>query len=246
MELLIALIIILGRHEKANYFIENDHDFFNQMKRRTVDNSIEWSILIASILMSLMFLGALVYYLITDPSLSKTLGLVFIAHTFGGRAAGIGLCIMAELAPWVTVLYNFFLEILIVCWVYSLFVLSINNYLKFRGLRLFSLRLERKARKHKDKIANYGWIGIFLFVMAPFPATGPVIGSIVGYLLKFPVWRNFSAALFGTLTAIVVWFFFFDFLEQNLHVIRFVFGGIIGVAVLSYLFSMKNWFSKQE
>ena len=215
------------------------------MKKRTLYNSSEGQILIVGILMALLLVGTIGYYLITDPIMSRTLGLVFVAHTFGGRAAGIGLCIIAELNSLVTVLYNFYLEVLIVCWTYSLFVLSINNYIKFRGLRLYSLRLERKARRHKDKIANYGWIGLFLFVMVPFPATGPVIGSIIGYLLKFRLWRNFSATFLGTLSAIVIWFVFFDFLEQHLHMIRFVFGGIIVIAVLSYIGQIKNWFANQ-
>lgn len=216
------------------------------MKKSGRPGSSERFILLASIAMSLLLIAGVGYYLIVDPKMSKTLVLVFIAHTFGGRAAGVGLCLMDGLNPFFTVFYNFFLEILIVCWAYSLFVLSINNYVKFRVIKFYALRLERKARKHKRKIADYGWLGIFFFVMLPFPATGPVIGSIVGYLLRLKVWYNLSAAFLGTLLAIVIWFVFFDFLEQNLHIIRYIFFSILGVAALSYFFTIKEWFTKRN
>lgn len=185
--------------------------------------------------MSLLLVVVIGYYAIVDTEMSTTLGLVFIAHTFGGRAAGIGLCILNGLNFFVTIFYNFYLEVFIVFFTYSLFVLSITNHIKLRGVKLFALRLERKARTHKGKIANYGWIGLFLFVMAPLPVTGPVIGAIIGYLLKFKIWRNFSATFLGTLAAIILWTFFFDFLDQHLNLVRYVFLGIVAVVVLSYL-----------
>ncbi len=178
--------------------------------------------------------------------MSRTLTLVFLVHTFGGRAAGVGLCLIDGLNPFVTIFYNLYLEVLIVGWTYSLFVLSINKYIKFRSFKYYACRLERKARKHKDKIANYGWSGIFLFVMLPLPATGPVTGSIVGYLLQLRVWYNLSATFLGTFAAIVIWFVFFDALEQNLHIIRLVFAAIIAIAAISYISTINNWFSKKD
>jgi len=222
------------------------------MKKRTlyIYKLTEWRILLAGILLSVLLIAAIGYYLITDPLLSRTLFLVFVAHTFGGRAAGIGLCIIDGLNPLVSILYNFYIEVLIVFFTYSLFVLSISNYIGFRILRLYALRLERKARKHKVKIANYGWIGLFIFVMLPLPATGPVMGSIIGYLTKMSYWRNFSSVFLGTFTAIVIWFVFFDFLEQHLNIIRFIFISIIAIVVLSYIstisLTIKKWLGNKS
>jgi|GEM_PF-464583 len=201
------------------------------MKKRTLYlyKLTEWRILLAGILLSTLLIAVIGYYMISDPLMSRTLILVFVAHTFGGRAAGIGLCIIDGLNPLVSILYNFYIEILIVFWTYSLFVLSISNYIGLRFLRLYALKLERKARKHKVKVASYGWIGLFIFVMLPLPATGPVMGSIIGYLTKMSLWRNFSSVFMGTFTAIVIWFVFFDFLEQHLHIIRFIFVAIIAI-----------------
>ncbi len=221
------------------------------MKKRThyIYKSAEWRILLAGILLSLLLVGVIGYYLIADPQISRTLGLVFVAHTFGGRAAGIGLCIINELSPLVSILYNFYIEVLIVFCTYSLFTLSISNYIGLRGLRFFALRLERKARKHKAKIEKYGCIGLFVFVMLPLPATGPVMGSIIGYLLKLRLWRNFAAIFMGTFAAIVIWFVFFDFLGQQLHIIRYVFVVIIAIVVLSYIstiiHTINTWIAKR-
>jgi uncharacterized membrane protein YdjX (TVP38/TMEM64 family) len=113
-------------------------------------------------------------------------------------------------------------------------------------LRLFALRLERRARKHKEKIEKYGWIGLFLFVMTPLPVTGPVIGSIIGSLVKMKLLKNFSAVLLGTLGAIIAWTLFFDFLEEHLHVIRYVFIAMIVVVSLSYVSTIKNWLAEKR
>jgi len=84
-----------------------------------------------------------------------------------------------------------------------------------------------KALKNKQKIERFGWLGIFFFVMAPLPVTGPVIGSIIGYMLRLSLIKNFSATFSGTLTAIIVWFQFFDFLEERFHMIQYIFALIV-------------------
>jgi len=198
-------------------------------------------ILWAGIVMSILLVCAIEYYRVIDFQKAQTLFLAFVAHALGGRAAGVGLCLMNGLCQVWTIMYNFYIEILIVFLVYSVFVLSINNYVKLRIVRFMALKLERKARRHKDNIKRYGWIGLFFFVMVPLPVTGPVMGAIVGYLLKFRSWGNFSAVLLGTLTAITTWTVFFDFLDRHLHIIQYVFIGIIIVAGLSYIKTIRDW-----
>jgi uncharacterized membrane protein len=202
----------------------------------------EGRLLLAAVFLSVLLAVSLWIYRGTNPEMAKVLFLVFIAHTVGGRAAGIGLCILNGLGFAPSILYNFLIEILIVFYTYSIFVLSANNVIKSRLFRLAVLRVDRKARRHKDKIASYGWWGVFVFVMVPLPFTGPVMGSVIGYLLRFKILRNFSAVFLGTLTAIVVWVLFFDFLEQHLHIIRYVFVGIIAVVGVSYFRTIREWF----
>ncbi len=207
-------------------------------------NTTEVRIFWAGIFMTLLLLAVIGYFLKVDYKMAETLAMAFVAHTFGGRAAGIGLCIMHEFSFFYTVFYNFYLEVLIVCFTYSVFVLSINNYVKLRSVKFYALRLERKARVHKDLIRKYGWIGLFLFVMTPLPVTGPVIGSIIGYLLHFRTLKNFSAVLLGTMAAILLWSGFFDYLEQHLHIVQYILLAIVAFVLFSYFKSIKNWLAK--
>lgn len=169
-----------------------------------------------------------------------------MAHSFGGRAAAIGLSIMNEMEFLPTLIYNFFLESQITCVVYSLFVLSITNYIKVGWVVRISNQMMCNADKNREKIEKYGWIGLFLFVMAPLPGTGPLMGSLLGYLLKIGIWRNFSAVLLGTFTAIFLWIICFDFLEQHLHMIQYIFGAIIVFVIFSHFKTIKGWFTRKD
>lgn len=204
-------------------------------KEKKISRTPEGRILWAGVGLSGTLILVILYYLVVDYKTAETLFLAFLAHTFGGRAAGIGLCIIGKFSVFWTIVYNFYLEVLIVCFAYAVFILSLNNYIKFRWVTRYTVKAMHNAATHKDKVEKYGWIGLFLFVMAPLPVTGPVMGSIIGYLLRMSVLRNFSAIFPGTLAAIVVWVLCFDFLEQHLHIIQYVIMGIIGIVILSHL-----------
>lgn len=199
--------------------------------KHTLLNSIEFKLLIAGVFLSVLLMVCIGYYAITDFRTAETLLLVFGAHTFGGRAAGVGLCIYNGMGALPAIVYNFYIEVLIVCFTYAGFVLSTKSYLRVGWIMTLITQLNEKAFEHKDKIKPYGWIGIFFFVMAPLPVTGPVVGSIIGYMLRLSLVRNLSATFLGTLTAIIVWFYCFDFLEHRFHIIQYVFV-VIAVAIL--------------
>lgn len=211
----------------------------------TIYTTTEWRVFGAGVFLSTLLIGAAWYFFETDPKMLQALSLIFVAHALGGRAAGIGLCIMHGLSASWTIAYNFYLEVLIVCFTYSISLLAINNYIKFRAIRYYARLLERKAKRHRGKIERYGWLGLFLFVMTPLPVTGPVVGSIIGSLLQFRVSKNFSACLLGTLAAIVTWTYFFDYLEHNLNIIRYVLLVIIAIVIISYALDLKNSFTKE-
>ena len=175
-------------------------------------NTAEGRIFLTGLMLSLLLLITIGYFTYIDIGTAKTLTLAFFAHTFGGRAAGIGLCIMQGFGPIITIAYNFYLEVLIVCFAYSIFVLTTNNYIRVMWVANLIERLAQKAEEQKDKVQSFGWIGLFIFVMLPLPVTGPVMGSVIGYMIRINLFKNFSATGSGTLAAIIIWFFCFDFL----------------------------------
>ena len=209
-------------------------------------HTIEGRLLLSGVFLSLLLMAFISFLGFTESQTAKNLALVFIAHTFGGRAAGIGLCIINGYGALPTIIYNFYIEVLIVCFTYAGFVLSTTNYLKIEWLNKLMDRLAQKAIEKKEKIEPFGWIGIFFFVMAPLPVTGPVVGSIIGYMLRLSLFRNFSATFLGTLSAIIVWFYCFDFLEQRFHMIQYLFAAIVIIILISYFKKIKKFIANRS
>jgi uncharacterized membrane protein len=203
--------------------------------------TVEGRLLLTGIILTLALVTFLGIYGFINFSATKMLFFVFLSHIVGSRAAGIGLCILNGFNPFTTIAYNFYVEILIVCFTYSGFVLSTTNYLKIEWIKRFMDQLAAKALEQKEKIASYGWIGIFLFVMAPLPVTGPVVGSIIGYMLRMSLFRNFTATALGTLSANIAWCYGFEFLEQRFHMIQYIFGAIVVIVMIPYLKQIKKF-----
>jgi len=214
--------------------------------RHTLLNTIEGRLLLSGFFLSFLLMAVIGFYGITEIQIAETLVLVFIAHTVGGRAAGIGLCIYNGFGTFPTIFYNFYIEVLIVCFTYAAFVLSTTNYLRNEWLIKFMARLHGKALEKKEKIEPFGWIGIFLFVMAPLPVTGPVMGSIIGYIIRLSFLKNFTATLMGTLSAIIIWFYCFDFLEQRYHMIQYLFAAIVIIVLIPYLKKIKKFITDNK
>jgi uncharacterized membrane protein len=194
----------------------------------------EGRLLMAGMAMALLLMGTIGVYLFTDTDMAKTLILTFFANTFGGRSVGIGLCIIQELSAFTTIFYNFYLEVMVSIFTYCIFALTTTNHLRVEWVIRVMERITAKALMHKRKIERFGWVGLFFFVMIPLPVTGPVVGSIIGRMIGLSVLKNFSAAFLGTLTAIYLWFEFFEFLDERLQMIQYFFAVIVILAFLPY------------
>ncbi|MDD9301474.1 MAG: small multi-drug export protein [Desulfobacter sp.] len=204
-------------------------------------HTTEGRILIFGVFLAFTFIALVGGVSAVDFSLAKILVLVILAHLVGSRAGGIGLCIINGFDPLTTISYNFYIETLIVCFTYSGFVLSTTNYLKVEWIKRFMNKLANKAMEKKEKIKRWGWIGIFSFVMAPLPVTGPVIGSIIGYMLKMRLVSNFTATALGTLTATIIWCYGFEFLEQRFQMVQYLFAAICVMVLIPYLKPIKKF-----
>ncbi|PIP41978.1 MAG: hypothetical protein COX19_02160 [Desulfobacterales bacterium CG23_combo_of_CG06-09_8_20_14_all_51_8] len=204
-------------------------------------------LLYASLAMFMGFLGMVGYAFLKDSELGQTLLGSFAAHILGGRAAGVGLCIAFDVNLVLTILYNMFLEVLIVIFTFSIFLFSFNNsYFRFGFLQKAIRNSARNAIKYEAVISRYGWIGIFAFVMIPLPMTGPVVGSFLAYFLNFSLKKNFITVFSGTFVAIVIWSFFFEFLSVHITKIQGVLAVIAIVIGVYFLKHIRNWFSKAE
>lgn len=143
--------------------------------------------------------------LFVNPGLYRVLSSTAIVHIMGGRALGVATCLSANISPFNTILYNFFLEVVIVLIAYGIVVLIMRNVIQPKLLHSTVRQAELTAQKQKTNIKKYGAIGLFLFVMFPFFMTGPVMGAIIGYLLHYRAINNFLIVFSGTLCSIVVY-----------------------------------------
>ena len=165
----------------------------------------EVKILLTGLILSFLTCLYLLYLLFTNFGLYKILSSTAIVHIMGGRALGIAACLAADISLFYTISYNFFLEVVIVLITYGMVVLIMRNIIQPKLFRSAVKQAELAAQDQKTNIKKYGSIGLFLFVMLPFFMTGPVIGSIIGYLLNYKAINNFLIVFSGTLSSILIY-----------------------------------------
>ena len=203
-------------------------------------NMIEVKILFIGLVFMALTGIYFLYLLFTDLGLYKVLSSTAIIHIMGGRALGIATCLSAGITLFYTIMYNFFLEIVIVLIAYGIVVLVMRNVIQPKLFNSAVRQAELTAQKQKTKIKKYGSIGLFLFVMFPFFMTGPVTGAIIGYLLNYRPINNFLIVFSGTLVSILIYALIgnniINFINQYIHIeVLRKWGGII-IAVLIVVF----------
>lgn len=126
--------------------------------KNSIFKTTEGRLLMAGMLMGLLLVGTIGFYLATDRTIAKTLILTLFANIFGGRSVGIGLCIIKELGAFPTIFYNFYLEVMVTLFTYSVFALTTINYLRVEWVIRAMERIAETAVKQKKKIERFGWI----------------------------------------------------------------------------------------
>jgi uncharacterized membrane protein len=111
---------------------------------------------------------------------------------------------------------NVLVETIQVLVLYPLFVLSWRNLVDVRRLHRFLVQMRRSAEAGRPRVARYGMVGLFLFVFLPFWMTGPVVGSIIGFLIGLKPRQNLGVVLAATYVAICLWALLFDQLNELL------------------------------
>ena len=204
-------------------------------------NLIEVKILLIGLSLAALNGIYFLYLLFTDLALYKVLSSTAIIHIMGGRALGIATCLSGDISLFNTILYNFFLEVVIVLIAYGIVVLMMRNIIQPKLFGSAVRQAELTAQGQKTKIKKYGSIGLFLFVMFPFFMTGPLIGTIIGYLLHYRAINNFLIVFSGTLTSIMIYAFIgnniIDFINQYIHidVLKKWSGIVIAVLIIVFL-----------
>ncbi len=175
----------------------------------------EGKALLIGLVLALAYTIWLVVKVLLAPQESQFLvGLTATTLVFG-RAAGLAFGYNMGLKHSTVIPIAMIVETFHVLAFYPLFVFSWRHLLVLKSLRNVFEHIHETAERHKRKIQRYGIIGLLAFVWFPFWMTGPVIGSVVGFLLGLPVWLNLLTVLIGTYTAILGWALFLKKVHEH-------------------------------
>ncbi len=180
----------------------------------------------------------------------KELLSITITNVIFGRMAGLSIGVASQMNTTFLVLFNFFIESIMVLILYPLFVFSWNklDFVSYPPLNRYLERSKHNAHKYEPLIKRYGVIGLILFVLTPFAMTGPVVGSFVGFLIGFRHRVTLAVVLSSTFIAIILWIYLIKNFEEELvaYSDRLMVGLLIAVAVLFLWYLLKKTFRQKK
>lgn len=171
---------------------------------------------------------------------------ITITNVIFGRMAGLSIGVASQMDMTFLVLFNFFIESIMVLILYPLFVFSWKKleFVSYAPLSRYLERSKQNAHKYQPLIQRYGIIGLILFVLTPFAMTGPVVGSFVGFLIGFRHRVTLTIVLLSTFIAIIIWIYLIKNFEEELvaYSDMLMIGLFIAIAVLGLWYLVKRNF----
>lgn len=146
----------------------------------------------------------IVLYFVDLVFANKITGMVF-TNFLVGRVPSLSFGYATGLNHFWVIFTNIYTELIMVTILYPLFVLSIKGIVKVKTLEEFFLEVEKKKIQHKDKFDKYGIFGLFIFVFIPFWMTGPIVGSMIGYLIGMKHYSIIFTVFIATIISITLW-----------------------------------------
>lgn len=147
----------------------------------------------------------------TEPGKAGVMLAVFTAHLTGGRASGIAVATNSHLFSRLeTIFLGTLIEGTIVGLFFSIFCMSLKRAIRVPLLNSAIQNVHRSAESQRGRLLKWGIPGLILFVWFPFLMTGPVVGSVIGFLLGMRPWVVLCVVMFGTISAIISWTFILD------------------------------------
>lgn len=165
----------------------------------------EGKFLIAGVVLVCLHAGAITLTRLHSARLSHSLLTMTGTHILGGRAAGMSWGYVHNLKAWLVIVANMSIETFLVLLFYPLFVFSYRRLIVIKPLEQTMARVQRTAKAYQPEIMKYGIPGLLVFVWFPFWMTGPLVGSVIGFLIGLRPGVNLAVVLSGTYVAILCW-----------------------------------------
>ena len=179
-------------------------------------NDTEGRILVAGVVLAWLLVLALGIGWLLEPEWTLVFAAMTGLNLLIGRAAGMSFGYANGLDHAIVIGSNVLVETIQVLVIYPLFVLSWRNLVDVRRLQRYLVQVRRSAEANESRVARYGMTGLFVFVFLPFWMTGPVVGSIIGFLIGLKTRQILMTVLAATYVAIGVWALAFEQLNELL------------------------------
>lgn len=177
----------------------------NRELREKLLKSPEGRIFVCGLLLALFYIAGSAMSSLWSPENAQIIVGMTATHILFGRAAGMSFGYTLGLGHGLVVPMNMLIETIMVFLFYPLFVFSWRRLLVIESLKDFIEKARKAADTHKSSIRKYGIIGLLFFVWFPFWMTGPIIGSVLGFLMGLSPWLNMAIVLAGTYLAVMSW-----------------------------------------
>lgn len=172
---------------------------------RQVFRTTEGHILLLGIAIALAGLVAMAAVAFWSPQTSEMIGAMSFASLAFGTVVSMSIGYAAGYGHALVIAVNMWMETVVVVLFYPVFVLSVRKLVVLPKLKRFIERTQAAAERRHDTVRRYGIIGLFIFVGVPFWMTGPVVGSVIGYMLGFPAWLTLSVVIAGSFMTLLIW-----------------------------------------
>ena len=175
------------------------------MQTRAIFASAEGRMLITGLVLSgLLLLGLGIGWTLFPDSILQYAAMTGL-NLLIGPGAGMSFGYASGMRHLQVVPLNMLVETLHVLVVYPLFVLIWRHLLDLPALKSFVARMHEAAASRGGMVRKFGIAGLIVFVFVPFWMTGPVVGSIIGFLIGLRPWMNLAIVLLSTYFAISLW-----------------------------------------
>lgn len=149
------------------------------------------------------FILSILYFI--NIQTANSISAMIATNLFVGRVPSLSLGYASELSHGLVIGTNVLTEMILVLILYPLFVLSFNNIFHVKFLEKFFEDVKKFRIKHKILFEKYGVFGLFIFVFFPFWMTGPIVGSIIGFMIGLRHMVVIPVVFIATVIAISLW-----------------------------------------
>ncbi len=182
----------------------------NTLFRNKLLKTPEGKILLLGLLILLISIAGLLIIYFIDIQTANSIFAMVATNLFVGRVPSLSLGYASDLSHGVVICTNILVEMLLVLIIYPLFIFSFNNILHVKFLEKFFEDVKSFREKHQKQFDRYGIFGLFIFVFIPFWMTGPIVGSIIGFLIGIRHYMVINVVFVATVIAISLWGLFLN------------------------------------